>query len=458
MSLDDTTLRPRVLALLRKYGRDTTSFQTLGDDYRYFFADDESCVAYVDTGAAWVAAGDPIAPPERIVSVARAFVHQARAHRRRPLFFAVEDAFDRGATECEALLIGEQPIWDPREWDATVHRVSSLREQIRRARAKNVRVEHLPTGALAEGAAARIAIERLIERWLRTRQMAPMRFLVALAPFTFREERRHYAAFRGHTLVGILAMSPIYARRGWFFENLLRDPSAPNGTTELLFDAAMRDLASEGIDHATLGLAPLAGVTAPWLRRARKWGRPLYDFDGLHAFKRKLRPARWASVSLVHPRGSAVVALYDTLVAFAGGSLVRFAVSSLFRGPEIVLRALTIVLGPWTLALALVPSRPWFPSDHVQNAWIVFDIGLGLGLVALAGKWRRPLATLLAIVITLDAIVTATEAVVWNASHMRSVIDLLPIAIAIAAPSLAAAVLWGARARRSWRDEGATVD
>jgi phosphatidylglycerol lysyltransferase len=94
----------------------------------------------------------------------------------------------------------------------------------------------------------------------------------------------------------------------------------------------------------------------------------------------------------------------------------------------------------------------------VQNAWIAFDVVLGLGLVALARRWRRPLATCLAIVITLDAIVTASEAIAWNASHMRSLVDFLPIVLAIAAPSIAAAVLWGARARRSWHEGVGTVD
>jgi len=46
----------RVLALLKRYGWNATSFQILEPGFRYWFLGDEACVGYVDTGRAWVAA------------------------------------------------------------------------------------------------------------------------------------------------------------------------------------------------------------------------------------------------------------------------------------------------------------------------------------------------------------------------------------------------------------------
>ena len=43
-------------------------------------------------------------------------------------------------------------------------------------------------------------------------------------------------------------------------EDVLRSPEAPNGTVELLIDAAMRALHEAGSRFVTLGLAPLAGA------------------------------------------------------------------------------------------------------------------------------------------------------------------------------------------------------
>ena len=54
--------RVRALALLKRHGYNATSFQTLERGFRYWFDGDEACVAYADTGSAWVVAGAPIAP------------------------------------------------------------------------------------------------------------------------------------------------------------------------------------------------------------------------------------------------------------------------------------------------------------------------------------------------------------------------------------------------------------
>src|SRR5690606_21071121 len=57
--------RWRVLELLRRHGWNTTSFQVLERGFAYWFHPDlDACVAYVDTGRAWVAAGAPIAGVE----------------------------------------------------------------------------------------------------------------------------------------------------------------------------------------------------------------------------------------------------------------------------------------------------------------------------------------------------------------------------------------------------------
>ena len=85
-------------------------------------------------------------------------------------------------------------------------------------------------------------------------------------------------------------------------------------------------------DHElTLGLAPLAGDVARWLRFARWAGGPFYDFEGLRRFKAKLKPHVWEPVYLCTVSGSRLVALRDSLRAFAGGSLVGFATRTLFR-------------------------------------------------------------------------------------------------------------------------------
>lgn len=441
--------RQRVLALVKRFGWNSTSFQVLEPEYDYWFDGDNACVAYVDTGYAWVSAGRPLAEESALSKVTARFVDAAKSARRRACFFAVEDVFI-SASGLAAAKIGEQPSWDPQAWDKTLRATRSLREQVRRAKKKGVTARLVTEEELKDsGGAVRAGIESLVRDWLASRAMAPMGFLVDVQPFLFSEEKRFFVAEQQGQVVGALILSPVYQREGWLFEDLLRDDAAPNGTVEVLIDAAMRFTADAGATYVTLGLVPLAGVSG-WLRFIREGSRSFYDFGGLHAFKRKLRPTQWSPIYLAYSRGgSSQVAILDSLTAFARGSLLRFAASTVLRGHSGALRLLAALLIPWTACLLFADTEKWFPSSEVQIAWAVFDVVVATGLFALASRFRKWLATTLALAVTCDAALTTIQAITYNAERASHISDWLIIAISCAAPAIAAAALWGSlRLRR----------
>lgn len=310
---------------MQRWGWNATSFQTLSQGFSYWFTE-EGCVAYAQCGGAWVGAGAPIAEMERLAEVANGFVEAAAAQGRRASFFAVEQRFLR-ATKMSSLLLGEQPVYDPSGWSAHLRRSSSLREQLRRARAKGV---HVTTGVPSADSRE---LTRVHEAWLSRHPLPSMGFLTGLDPFSAQRPRRYFVArSRENRIQGFAALSPVYARQGFLFEHLVRAPDAPNGTVELLVDSAMRALADDGVAWATLGLAPLAGDVALPLKWVRRWAEPLYNFEGLRAFKAKLGPVRWDPVYLAYPRTSnGLAALCDGLTAFAGGRPLGFATRSLSK-------------------------------------------------------------------------------------------------------------------------------
>lgn len=224
--------REMVAALVRRHGWNATSFQVLEPGYRYFFPDggDDACVAYVDTGSAWVAAGGPLAREDRVAAVAYAFIAAARTAGRRACLFATEERFTARAP-LRSLPIGEQAVWDPADWPAALARGRRLREQLRRARAKRIRVREVDADeAMRPGTPTRAAISALVERWLRSRELAPMGFLVQIDPLTLLPEHRLFLAELDpgadtpaeddRTLVALLSMAPIYARNGWSLQHL----------------------------------------------------------------------------------------------------------------------------------------------------------------------------------------------------------------------------------------------
>ncbi len=439
-----------MLELLRQHGWNATSFQVLEPGFHYWFDGDDACVAYVDTGGAWVAAGAPIAPLERLAPVAQGFVEAATTAGRRVCFFAVERRFLK-RTPLLTLGVGQQPVWDSDQWNEVLRSSKSLREQLRRARAKGVEVRQLSGTEIVDSSTpARQSIQRLIQRWSRSRSIAPMGFLVALHPFSFAAERHYFVAERDGEVFGFLAVAPVYARGGWFFEDFLRDPAAPNGTVELLVHHAMESAAKEGCHYVTLGLAPLAGDVNAWLTTVRDSSGGLYDFEGLRSFKAKLRPQHWEPIYVAYPRRQTeLFTVMDVLSAFSRVGLFRFGLETLLRVPAIVVKTLAGMLIPWMVLLALAPVPGFFPSRGIQVGWIVFDAVLFVALWLLGRRWHPKLATVLAAAVSADALLTLVEVALYNVPRAAGAWDVMALVVAVLAPSFAAVLLWRARLQRA---------
>ena len=324
--------RQQALQLLREHGWNATSFQILQDHFKYWFSGHRACVAYVDTGSAWVVAGSPVADSDCLGIVAREFASDAQRNHRRVVFFGTESRFVQ-SVGFKSIVVGSQTTFDARDWLSSVTRHPSLREQLRRARAKGVRVEHLLPGQLARSwKALQLDIDALIARWLADKRLPPLGFLATIQPFSFMQERRYFVARQAEAIVGFGAMVPVYERQGWLLENLVRAPQAPNGTIETLIDSAMREAAKTGSGFLTLGLAPLAGDIGFWLTLAKRLGTSLYNFAGIERFRAKFHPSDCCPIYISFPHAqSAPLAIYDTLVAFAQVGLVRFGVRVLLR-------------------------------------------------------------------------------------------------------------------------------
>jgi phosphatidylglycerol lysyltransferase len=150
------------------------------------------------------------------------------------------------------------------------------------------------------------------------------------------EDRRLYVAMRGGggrgAVVAFLVASPVPLRNGFLIEQIARGSGCPNGTAELLIDAAMRDLAARGITYVTQGLVALSSQARSamnenplWLRALMAWARAhgnrFYNFRGLEAFRAKMEPDGWETIYAIssEPRFSPLT-LNAVARAFCHGS------------------------------------------------------------------------------------------------------------------------------------------
>jgi len=237
------------------------------------------------------------------------------------------------------MLLGAQPVWNPAEWPGIITSNRSLRAQLNRARNKGVIVTEWPVNK----AHSNPVLAECLKKWLAAKGLPPLHFMVEPDTLGRLFDRRVFVGEREGQVVGFIVLSPVPTRNGWLFEQFPHVPGAPNGTVELMIDTAMRALAADGFDYATLGLSPLSvrARVEPfdnplWLKLVLAWLRKhaqrFYNFDGLDAFKSKLRPTRWEPVFAVsNEKNISPRTLYAILSAFSRNAPVKLVLGGLTK-------------------------------------------------------------------------------------------------------------------------------
>ncbi len=333
----------RTRRIILKYGWNTTSYQILNPGIRrWFSAANDAVVGFVAAVGVRVVAGAPVCAREQLPKVVGDFEDDAAQSNETVCYFAAEARLEsvlKNSRTHAKILLGAQPVWQPRNWAEIVSAHKSLRAQLNRARNKGVQVAEWTQ----EKAFKNPLLEDCLQAWLAAKGLPPLHFLVEPDTLSRLYDRRVFVAERGAEVVGFVLLSPVATRSGWLFEQFIHRPKAPNGTVELMIDAAMRELAENGCEYATLGLSPLS-VRAQiepfdnplWLRVLLAWlrkhARRFYNFDGLDAFKAKLQPERWEPVFAIYNRPRiSVRALYAIASVFSGNKPFRLILGGLWR-------------------------------------------------------------------------------------------------------------------------------
>lgn len=365
---DETSTFERARTLVLEHGWNSTSFQIINPGIsRWFSAAGDAVVGYVNGSGVRVVAGAPVCAEERLADVAAEFETDAVKAGETICYFCAERRLESVYSSSEKhskVLLGAQPTWHPRNWAEIIAKHKSLRAQLSRARNKGVTVGEWP----AERARNNPDLRGCLDAWLESKGLPPLHFMVEPNILDRVEHRRIFVAEKDGGITGFVILSPVAMRNGWLFEQFPHVPESPNGTVELMIDAAMSALAASGSGYATLGLAPLSkrAVIEPfdnpvWLRIfltwMRKHGKRFYNFDGLDAFKTKLKPERWEPLFAIsnEPKFS-----FRTLHAIAS-AFSRDAPANLFLGG---LRRAFITEAKWIKARVLPVKNEHISSEH----------------------------------------------------------------------------------------------
>ena len=307
-----------LLRLQTLYGYNAHSLVSIAPGaLRWATPDIDGAVIYGEFGKVWLAAGDPLAPLEDRGELARQFAAYARKRNRVVAFVPATADFARlmAPNDFAAVRVGASPYFDLPNWNPRGDCAKKLRAGVNQASRAGVKIEE-ETERIDE--ILRRETAQLCLSWLDSRRSAiTFGWLVALNPFLHPEHKRYFTARVGERLVGFLAVSPIPLRNGWYLEDVIRGPNAPNGMTTLLVAEALKRLKGEGAVLATLGTAPLAAEgadevptenrrVARTLELASEKLKGFYNFAGLRHFKGTFVPSWWEGEYALHQRGIAI--------------------------------------------------------------------------------------------------------------------------------------------------------
>ena len=130
MPTDDQLRRARTLVL--EHGWNATAYQILNPGIELWFSDrGDAVIGYVKHRRMLVVAGAPVCALDQLPAVAEEFVASARRRGLRVCYFGAGDRLESiyaDSNSWSRVLLGAQPVWDPRRWPAAVATRPSLRQ------------------------------------------------------------------------------------------------------------------------------------------------------------------------------------------------------------------------------------------------------------------------------------------------------------------------------------------
>jgi phosphatidylglycerol lysyltransferase len=309
----------KLLQLQAKYGYNEHSLVSIAPGATAWMTPGlEGAIVYGEFGRVWLAAGDPIAKPEDVPALVQGFLKAAKTKKRIAAFVPSTESFTRQAKtlNLSALKVGAAPYFDLQTWNPRGNCAKKMRAGVNQAVRAGVRIELIED--LTDPIKREVA--ELSLGWLKSRRAATtFGWLLALDPFAQFERKKVFAARdKDNQMIGLLAVSPIPVRNGWYLEDVLRSENSPAGTSDLLVVETLKHLKAEGAQLATLGTTPLAKEGSDTLstkenpmiglalRTISRRFNAFYNFEGLRTFKSKFVPSWWES-EYVLVQGGAMV-------------------------------------------------------------------------------------------------------------------------------------------------------
>ena len=247
--------------IVEKHGRSSLDFFKYYPDKSFFFsASQESFIAYRVGNHCAIVLGDPVGPPNEILTLTRNFIALCTEndwtvglYQVLPDFLSLYEQLG-----LKKLKVGDDIIVSLEEFSLEGHKVKQLRHALHRAEQSGIRlVEHqppVPDSILDQ-------VKAVSDEWLqipgrRERQFTvgnfELDYLRSMVIYTLQDPTGKILAFTN--------LIPGYRKEEATIDLMRRCNDAPWGLMDFLFIQLFIDLKKKGYKTFNLGLAPLSGI------------------------------------------------------------------------------------------------------------------------------------------------------------------------------------------------------
>ena len=312
----------KALALLKSGGGGSLSYWGTWEGNHYWFsADERAAVAYRVVNGIAVTTSEPFGFRESALAATAEFARFCDDNGWIPFFYGIHPEFAGVCMKMgwSAVIIGDETIVYPAEWNTTGKHWQDVRSSINRAERDGVRAVWTRFSELTPRHVNQI--EEISELWVAEKELPEMGFtLGGIDELSDDEVRLMVAIDTDERIVGVTSWLPSFREgrvTGWTLDFMRRVPDGPNGVMEFLIARSAEQFRDDGVEFLSLSTAPLTRGTqhdlentsiARILRYIGTRLEPVYGFQSLFNFKRKFRP-EFRPVYMAYPDSLALPAI-----------------------------------------------------------------------------------------------------------------------------------------------------
>ena len=289
--------------LLNLYSQNPCSYLALEDDKCLYFGHSvDGVLPYGTVGDTIVVNGDPVCRDEDFPALLAEFKEFCQNSAHNIFFLGLTDYYLREYEKQGFGLVksGEEARFKLADYEISGKKGAKMRMNINHATKAGVTVHEYKVLEKRDPALDR-EFDRITDEWLDGKKSGMLQFTMGTVGLEDPMDKRYFYALNSDgKMVAFIVFVPFLGKNGYMADVTRHGKDAPSGVMETIIYEAFQVFKEEGIGYGSLGVAPLAGLSAESKNPMERLLQFIYDhlnacygFRDLYRAKEKYSPTEW---------------------------------------------------------------------------------------------------------------------------------------------------------------------